>query len=50
MLIKCLNTVLYRVFQGWLDNDGIWDIIAYDTDEDGSYERVTSFRWKKYFY
>ena len=20
MLIKCLNTVLYRVFQGWLDN------------------------------
>ena len=21
MLIKCLNTVLYRVFQGWLIND-----------------------------
>ena len=20
MLIKCLNTVLYRVFQGWLSN------------------------------
>ncbi len=27
-----------------IDNDGTWDIIAYDTDEDGSYERVTSFR------
>lgn len=25
------------------DKDGKWDIIAYDTDEDGSYERVTSF-------
>lgn len=27
-----------------IDNDGTWDIIAYDTDEDGSYDRVTSFR------
>lgn len=25
------------------DKDGKWDVIAYDTDEDGSYERVTSF-------
>lgn len=25
------------------DKDGRWDVIAYDTDEDGSYERVTSF-------
>lgn len=27
-----------------IDNDVIWDIIAYDTNEDGVYERVTSFK------
>ena len=26
-----------------INGDGKWDIIAYDTDEDGSYERVTSY-------
>lgn len=25
------------------NGDGKWDLIAYDTDEDGSYERITSF-------